>query len=238
MMKLTSIKQWLSSAADVLMPRVCPVCQRPLGADEPWICRQCLMDLPRTRFEDVDFNAMEQLFAGQVPIERATAYFYYERGAPYASILHDIKYHNVPRMARWLAARAVREMQPSGFFNGLDAITPVPLHPTKRAQRGYNQCDYIVRGLADATGLPVIDALRAVRSHSTQTHKGALERWRNIQGNYAATSAASQLAGKHLLLVDDVVTTGATLTTCATVLRQAVPGLRLSLFTLAAARLA
>ena len=128
-------------------------------------------------------------------------------------------------------------MEWSRFFDGIDVVTAVPLHRSKLAHRGYNQSEYLARGIADALGTPYIEALKAVRPHSTQTRKGALERWQNIQGNYVLnTKHASRLAGKHILLVDDVVTTGSTLTVCATLLKQ-IPGTTVSLFTIAAARL-
>ena len=232
-----TIKQWLDGAADVAMPRVCPVCQQALDGDERWLCRLCLSALPRTRYEDVTFNTMEQHFAGQVAIERATAYFFYEKGSPYASILHDIKYHGMPKMGQWLTARAVGDMAGSHFFDGIDAVTAVPLHRSKLARRGYNQSEYLARGIAHALNIPYIEALKAIRPHSTQTHKGALERWLNIQGNYTLNHQnASRLTGKHILLVDDVVTTGSTLTVCATLLKE-IPEVKVSLFTLAAARL-
>ena len=233
---LKTIKQWLSAAADMAMPRTCPVCGKTLDGDERWICRQCLASLPRTRYEDVPFNTMEQHFAGQVPIERATAYFFYEKGSPYASILHDIKYHNTPSMGRWLTARAVTDMAGSRFFEGIDVVTAVPLHRSKLAQRGYNQSEYLARGIAEALNIPYVEMLKAVRPHSTQTHKGAMDRWLNIQGNYALRRGSEAWAGKHILLVDDVVTTGATLIVCATALRE-IPNVTVSLFTLAAARL-
>ena len=231
-----TIKQWLSAAADVAMPRVCPVCGKALDNDEQWLCRKCLAALPRTRYEETDFNTMEQHFAGKVPIERATAYFFYEKGSPFASILHDIKYHSLPKMGYWLTSRAVTEMAGSHFFEGIDVVTAVPLHRSKLAHRGYNQSEYLARGIADRLGIPYVEALNAVKPHSTQTHKGALERWQNIQGNYALKNDASHLSGKHILLVDDVITTGSTLTVCASLLKS-IPGATISLFTLAAARL-
>ena len=233
---IRTIKQWLNAAADVVMPRMCPVCQQALDSDERWLCRKCLSALPRTRYEEVEFNTMEQHFAGKVPIERATAYFFYEKGSPYSSILHDIKYHGIPTMGRWLTARAVCDMESSHFFDGIDAVTAVPLHRSKLAHRGYNQSEYLARGIADALSIPYVEALKAIRPHATQTHKGAMERWQNIQGNYALKNDADQLAGKHILLVDDVITTGSTLTVCATLLKQ-IPGVTVSLFTLAAAQL-
>lgn len=233
----TTIKRWLQAAADVVLPRVCPVCGKTLDAGETWLCRACLAGLPRTRYEEVDFNAMEQLFAGKVPIGRATAYFYYEKDSPYASILHDIKYHSTPSMGYWLTSRAVSHMAESRFFDGIDVVTAVPLHRSKLAHRGYNQSEYLARGIADAIDAPYVDALKAIRTHATQTHKGALERWQNIQDNYTLNNdTASSLAGKHILLVDDVVTTGSTLTVCAALLNT-IPGVTVSLFTLAAARL-
>lgn len=231
-----TIREWLEAAADVAMPRNCPVCGQTLDCDEQWLCRKCLAGLPRTRYEDVEFNTMEQHFAGKVPIERATAYFFYEKGSPYASILHDIKYHSTPRMGQWLTARAVKDMESSHFFEGIDVVTAVPLHRSKLAHRGYNQSEYLARGIAEALGIPYVELLKAVRPHSTQTHKGAMERWQNIQGNYVLKNEADQQAGKHILLVDDVITTGSTLTVCASELKK-IPGARISLFTLAAARL-
>lgn len=231
-----TIRQWLNAAADVVLPRTCPVCGRSLDGDEPWLCRRCMAELPRTHYERTDFNTMEQHFAGKVPIERATAYFFYEKGAPYSSILHDIKYHGTPLMGRWLTARAVTDMAGSGFFEGIDVVTAVPLHRSKRAHRGYNQSEYLARGIAGALGIPYVETLEAVRPHSTQTHKGALERWQNIQGNYVLKKETDQLAGKHILLVDDVITTGSTLIVCASALK-AIPDAKVSVFTLSAARL-
>jgi len=233
---LKTIRQWLGAAASVVLPRVCPVCGKALDSDEQWLCRQCMAQLPRTRYEQTSFNAMEQHFAGKVPIERATAYFFYEKGAPYSSILHDIKYHNLPLMGQWLASRAVTDMATSRFFDDIDAVTAVPLHRSKLASRGYNQSEYLARGITSALHIPYVNALKAIQAHSTQTRKGAFDRWLNIQGNYALSNKAHLLAGMHVLLVDDVITTGSTLTACA-VLLKTVPGVKVSVFTLAAARL-
>ncbi|MBR1551923.1 MAG: ComF family protein [Muribaculaceae bacterium] len=232
-----ALNQWLRAAADVLMPRTCSVCGEPLGADEPYVCRGCMAHLPRTRLEQVEFNAMEQLFAGKVPIERAAGFFYYEKDSPYASIIHDAKYRNMPKLGQWIAGQAYAEMSGSGFFDGIELVVPVPLHRDKQARRGYNQSLYIARGIAQAAGVVVGEAVEAVRSHSTQTRKGAIERWQNTRGMYRMKARmSSALEGKHVLIVDDVVTTGSTLEACAEAL-LAVPGIKISLFTLAVARL-
>ena len=234
---MSKLTEWGHALADVLMPRICPVCGNALHADEQHICRSCLVALPRTHLEDVEFNTMEQLFAGKVPIERATSYFYYQKTSPYAQILFDIKYRNMPRMGQWLTSRAAHDLSASGFFDGIDAIVPVPLHASKLAERGYNQSDYLARGLAEALGLPVVQALKSTRAHGSQTRRGATDRWINVQGTYALNSKkAKYLENTHILLVDDVVTTGSTLEACARAL-LAIPGTTVSLFTLAIARL-
>lgn len=232
------IKDLISSAVGVFMPRTCSVCGKPLDGDEQFICRKCMMEMPRTHYEEIEFNPFDQLMAGKVPIERCASYFFYQKNDPYASILHDLKYRNMPTLGRWLTERATRDMLPSHFFDNIDAIVPVPLHYTKLASRGYNQSEYLAQGIARATGIPVVKALKAVREHTTQTHKDAAERMLNTQGMYAASKRHSKgLDGKHLLIVDDVVTTGSTLLACATALKAAIPNVKLSLFTLAAAQL-
>ena len=231
-MKLRTL---IHAAADVLMPRTCVVCGKPLDGEERYLCRECLMKLPRTHYEDIKFNVMEQHFAGKVPIERAAAYFFYEKESQYSQILQDIKYRNVPVMGKWLAERAAREMEASGLWVGIDYLVPVPLHFKKLAQRGYNQSDYIAQGISEHTGIAIYDVLEA-KAHATQTRKTAYERMLNAQGNYVAVAeAARTLKDKHVMLIDDVTTTGATLLACAESL-QHVEGIRISIFTLAAAR--
>ncbi len=129
-----------------------------------------------------------------------------------------------------------REIASSGFFDTVDVIVPVPLHRSKLAQRGYNQSEYIARGISRGIGRPVKNLLKAVKGHETQTRKGRYERLLNMQGVFAVVDVAA-VESKHLLLVDDVVTTGATLLTCAEVLRQAAPDVCISIATLAVARL-
>ena len=232
------IKDIITSATGVFMPRTCSVCGKPLDIDEKFICRKCMMNIPRTHYEEISFNPFDQLMAGMVPVERRASYFYYHKNDPYASILHDLKYHNMPTLGRWLAERATQQIQVSHFFDNIDAIVPVPLHYTKLASRGYNQSQYLAQGISRVIGIPVIKALKAVHEHSTQTHKDAAERQMNTMGMYAANLRhCKHLDGMHLLIVDDVVTTGATLLACATALHQSIPNVKISLFTLAAAQL-
>lgn len=232
---LSKIKYYMQAAADTVMPRPCPVCNNIMGSDEHHLCRQCIATLPFTRIENTPFNAMEQLFAGKVPIERAAALFFYEKGSPHASILHDIKYRGMAQLGVWMGKLAVQQMRPSGFFDGIEYIVPVPLHRDKLAKRGYNQAEMIARGIARETGATLLQAVVAIRPHSTQTRKGAYERWLNTQGTVQADPMAlQQLQGKHIMLVDDVITTGSTIISCAQTL-TGIPGLKQSVFTLAKA---
>lgn len=234
---LTRLKQYLQAAVDVVLPRTCPVCKRALVADEHYVCRNCMVTLPRTHFHEIKFNVMEQRFAGKMRVDHAAAYFYYEKGSPFSSIIHDIKYRNMPGMGKWMAKQAVNEMRESKFFQGIDVIVPVPLHIDKLAQRGYNQAECIAQGIAQATGAIVCNAVVALKAHNTQTQKGAYERWSNTHNTYGLNEKEiGKLEGKNVLIVDDVVTTGATLLACAEVVAQ-IPGITIYLFTLAAARL-
>ncbi|MBR5102153.1 MAG: ComF family protein, partial [Muribaculaceae bacterium] len=106
---MSKISEWLSNAVAVIMPRACAVCGKPLAAGEKWLCRRCLDEIPVTQLHTIEFNDMEKLFA-TYRIERATGYFYYEKSNPYAKILHDIKYRNMPTMGQWLAARAATQI--------------------------------------------------------------------------------------------------------------------------------
>ncbi|MBQ0115836.1 MAG: ComF family protein [Bacteroidales bacterium] len=233
-----SIKQIFRATADVLMPRTCSVCDGVLDGDERYLCRQCLATLPLTRLEKVEFNAMEQRFAGKVPIERATALFYYDRGNPYTHIIHDIKYRNMPRMGVWMGALAARNIAPTQFFDGIDFLIPVPLHRSKLIVRGYNQSMQIALGISQETGITAVDnVLIAPQPHSSQTRKGAEERSLNTSGIFKCTSRAASFAGKHVLIVDDVVTTGSTTLACAEALQHACPQIKISILSLAVTRL-
>ncbi len=226
----------LQYIADLLFPRLCPVCGRALNAGEKYVCALCMAELPRTGYHKIEFNAMEQLFAGKVPVERATGYFFYERGSRHAAILHSLKYRNQPYLGKWIASQFAKEIAGSGFFEGISAIVPVPLHRSKLAARGYNQSEYIARGIAEVAGCPVLPLVKAVKGHETQTSKGQHERLLNTVGVFKASAEAKRFAGSHILLVDDVVTTGATLLACAEAMKSSVPDIKISIATLAVAR--
>ena len=192
------------------------------------------MDMPRTNWHLEKDNPVEQQFWGKFPLERATSYFLYHKGSDFRHILHQLKYEGREDIGRTMGRFMAEEIRSSGFFDGVDFIVPVPLHPRKLRERGYNQSERLSEGIAEVTGITM--DVRAVcrRVYSqTQTRKSAYERWENVAGIFEVEHP-ERYAGKHILLVDDVLTTGSTITACADAF-AGVEGLRISVLTLAKA---
>ena len=228
------IKDWLNSFLSLLFPHCCVVCGRPLAKGEECLCIMCNINLPRTNYHLWKDNPVERLFWGQIPLERATSFFFYRKGSDFRQILHQLKYGGKKEvgiiMGRYMAA----ELSDSGFFEGVDVIIPIPLHKKKQQIRGYNQSECIARGIAAVTGITVCVELGGRRMiKKTQTRKSVFERWENVDGIFELNHADS-LTGKHILIVDDVLTTGATTIACASRLAE-VEGTRTSVLTLAMA---
>ena len=179
---------------------------------------------------------MEQLFAGKVLIENASGFFFYEKGNPYSNILHDLKYRNQPQLGRFIAQLYAKELISKGAFKDIDCIIPIPLYHSKMVKRGYNQSLLIAQGFADIFNVPVYtDVITAPRPHDSQTNKGIYERWLNTQGIFE-TKNVEKIESKHVLIVDDVITTGATLLSAATTI-STINGIKISLATIGVARL-
>ncbi len=231
-----SIKTLASALLDVIFPRTCSVCGMVLASHEKHICTKCSISIPRTLFHLHKFNPMEQLFAGKIAFERATGFFFYDKETPYSNILHDLKYRNLPQLGSYFASLFAKELAPYNYFSDIDYIIPVPLHKSKLIKRGYNQSEMIANGLAEVLNLPVLtNVIVATRPHETQTHKGIYERWQNTQDVFDAQHTHI-IEGKHILIVDDVVTTGATLLNAALTIAD-VPNVKISFATLGVARL-
>lgn len=228
------IKDWLYSFLSLLFPRCCVVCGRPLAKGEECICAACNINLPRTNYHLQKDNPVEQLFWGKIPLERATSFFFYRKGSDFRQILHQLKYGGQKEIGAIMGRYMASELSSSGFFEGVDVIIPVPLHKKKQQIRGYNQSEWIARGIAVVTGIPVdTDAVVRRKNTETQTRKSTFERWENVDGIFELYRAEA-LVGKHILLVDDVLTTGATTVACASRLME-VKGMRISVLTLAMA---
>lgn len=222
----------LNDLLNLLFPRLCLLCHSPLVEGEEHICLRCLSDLPYIAFKGIDNNPAMQLFAGKTDISHAYSFLHYEKGGKVQQLIHSVKYNDNKELGFWLGRLAASECMKSVFPDTIDLIIPVPLHPAKLKQRGYNQSEWIARGVCSATSLPTDNTSihRAIQTE-TQTHKQIYERWINVKDVFSVVNP-EKLQGKHILLIDDVATTGSTIEACAQTLLK-VSGVRISVFTLA-----
>lgn len=226
--------KWISDLFHLFYPPSCLVCGGSVASAEKYICTRCMQELPRTYYYLRPDNEMARRFWGNIPIERATAFFQYSKESEYRKIVYNLKYHDLPEIGKILGSQAAKEAFSSGFFEGIDVIVPVPLHPAKRKKRGYNQSEWIAWGIAHTTGIPVCaDVLVRPVAASTQTRKSLFER-KNVEGDFTVISPGL-FYGKHILLVDDVMTTGSTVLSCAQAMNK-IPDIRFSIFTLGVVR--
>lgn len=214
-----------------MFPRSCHICGEKLAPSEHYICLPCLSRMPRTLYHRQSDNPMEQRFMGIIPYERATGHFFYSRGSDLATLIQDFKYRKFPGLARYLGSVVATELLTTDFLSDIDIIIPVPMHVWKQARRGYNQAAEVAHGLAEVVGLPVSTALKAVRSHRTQTSMTLDARRKNVSGMFRLDNPDS-INDRYVLLVDDVCTTGATLLAASEAILAAAPEARITLLTL------
>lgn len=223
---------WWSRLLDLISPRLCVVCGRRLAPTERSLCSVCVLHLPRTTYQFTpEDNLMARLFWGQVPIERSAALMFYEPHSEMAQMVYRLKYDNRPDIGEDLGRLMASEMQMARFFDDIDFLLPVPLSPKRLRQRGYNQSEMLTVGINDITKIPVVtNVLKRRFFHQSQTTLSRQDRQENVTDMFCL-SKADVLQGKHVLLVDDICTTGATLTACANVLKE-IPSVRISILTL------
>jgi ComF family protein len=225
---------WAADFAALFLPRRCAGCDTGLMRFEDRLCLACMNDLPRTRFHDDPANRVEQLFWGKVEIASASAFLFFSSSGMVQRMLHRLKYAQDREVGMMLGRLMAEELMVAERFVGVDTLVPVPLHPRKERKRGYNQCQVIVEGMLQAWPVQQTgrELMRVVRTPS-QTRKGRLDRWLNVQEAFVVQDV-EVLRGRHVMLVDDVVTTGATLEGCIKALSK-VPNIRISVCTLACA---
>lgn len=204
-----------SRLVDLIAPRACVVCGGRLGIHEFFLCGSCNLQLPRTNYADNPYeNDMARLFWGQLPVERCAALFFYQGGSGPSQILYELKYKNHPEIGEFFGRMITEEWNDTGFFEGIDLIVPVPLAKERQRQRGYNQSLHIARGIGSVTRLPIVtNAVSREQFVESQTQKDRWQRNENVEGCFRLNDG-SALKGRHVLLVDDVVTTGATICSC------------------------
>ena len=206
---------FLSRILDLLSPRACAVCGQRLAVDEDVLCSMCNLHLPRTGYSrDAYDNEMARLFWIQLPIERATALMFYQPHSQAGNMIYDLKYRNHPETGEMLGRMMAEEMTADDFFEGIDLIVPVPLARKRQRQRGYNQSMEIAKGISRVTHIPIAnDAVRRISFSESQTQKNRQGRQENVEGAFKLGNGR-KISGKHLLIVDDIVTTGATVIAC------------------------
>lgn len=217
----------------LFFPETCPVCARTLVEGEEAICLECDAAMPRTNYHlDSDNRLYYTLLSQHIPLVHAAAMFHYASSNPYSRLIVDAKYRNRPELSRAMGAKYAGEIISSGVFDDVDLLVPVPMHWWKQIRRGYNQAVEIASGISEVTGIPVVEALVS-RRHGSQTRRTAYERLLNARRTYSVADVGT-IEGRHIMLVDDVVTTGATLVSCCEAVRRQSPSTRISVVALAA----
>ena len=216
----------------LLFPRLCYACGNQLMRNENLICTECFVVIPRTNYHFIEDNPVAQLFWGRCLIEKAAAFSYYNKGSRIRKLIHNLKYNGIREIGYDLGRLYGLSLKTSGFINDIDIIIPVPLHPMKERIRGFNQSETISMGIADATHLPVdLKSLARVLVSATQTKRSRYERWTNVEGIFQVLDSQT-IMGKHVLLVDDVITTGSTIESCTNELLK-IEGVKVSAVALA-----
>jgi ComF family protein len=216
---MKAVLNLLEDMLGLIYPNICVTCGKHLPYGMPFVCPGCRYGLPRTGFHRERENPVEQIFWGRTPIQYAAALFYYTKGSRYQKLIHVMKYHGKKELGYEMGKIYGRDLLNSPFSE-IEMIVPVPLHSSKKRKRGYNQSEWIGMGLAESLEKPLVDNIlyRSVKT-KTQTRKSRHERWKNVE-NVFRLRDIDPLRNRHILLVDDVITTGATLESCANVLSR------------------
>ena len=222
----------IDNIINLFYPNTCRICGRTLSTHENYLCLHCIQNIPRTDFHIKDSHPAEQLFRGKIEIEEAFSFFYFTPNSNYRQLIHQIKYNGEKHCGQYMGTLFAQELVRDGKLQDIDIIIPVPLHRSKERRRGYNQSEWIAKGIANVIHKNVNShLLYRKRKNESQIYKSLYDRWLNTQQTFQLDKSTN-IEDKHILLIDDVVTTGATLLACA----EALSGLKnckLSLLTLA-----
>lgn len=228
---ITKFKSAFNSFVRLFYPRVCAGCGHNLLTGEEYICLTCHQNLVPTQFNLKQENAFFRNMSARIPIEAATSMYYFTKGGIIQNIMHEIKYKGNRALAVYLGKMLGKKYLQDNVFSSVDVIIPVPLHSKKEKSRGYNQCALIGSGIGEVMGKNLESrALLRKTFTTTQTHKSRVDRWENVKDAFQLGNT-QHLKGKHILLFDDVMTTGATLEACARTLLE-IEGVKISLATL------
>jgi ComF family protein len=228
---LNLVKKYTEAFLSLFYPKICMACSASLVGNEDILCTGCLLSLPETGYHKFTGNPVEQIFWGRLNLENATSLLFFDKGSKYRRLIHQLKYKGKKEIGVFLGKLLGIRLSEAKLDN-IDLIVPIPLHPIKLRRRGYNQSEEIAKGLATIIKKPVVgNSLKRIIQGSSQTYKGRYDRWENAEGIFRV-SKPELLKNKHVLLIDDVVTTGATLE-AAGIAILAIEGTRISIATLA-----
>lgn len=240
----THISEIFSALLDLFFPHLCHVCNKHQPAGDQLLCVNCLSGLSLTDYNSVEDNPFIQHFYGRLPVLSGACLYHFTKTGTVRQLLHAIKYNNRTEVGVQEGRRLGRFLMDSASWENVDYIIPVPLHPKKQRLRGYNQCKVITDGMAEEMHIPVYPLIKRVKFSTSQTKKGRAGRIEALDGVFMPDFKAISLfleqtkkENPHFLLVDDVLTTGATLEACSLALLKAFPDARLSLATLAMGRM-
>lgn len=224
----------LKSLVNLLFPRVCAACGNVLLEGEDSVCTTCRFLLPKTGYENNPDNPLAQMFYGQMPFNAVMAEFFFSKTGKVQHLIHGLKYHHCRENGIFLGQEIGKSLLKAPDYQGIDFIIPIPLHPKKEKLRGYNQSLVIAEGIHEIMNVPIAEKslVRSVYTN-TQTKKSREERYQNVKDIFELKKP-EQLQGKHVLLVDDVLTTGATLMSAGKALLHA-EGIKISVATVACA---
>jgi len=234
MITFPSLRQLWAGFTHLLYPELCVACGGDLPSSSTCFCLRCRAKLTPSDMHLVQDNEFIQRLWGRLKIESGAAAYYFTRESPIRMAVHHLKYKNKPEIGLMIGREFGRMLRESDFFKSVDGVIPVPLHPRKERMRGYNQSTVFAQGLSEAMDVPMLGKVLVRRVFTaTQTKKRRMERFENV-GEAFAVEKPQTIEGKHLLLVDDVLTTGATLELCGKSILE-VEGTRLSCATIAIA---
>ena len=228
------ISEYVSDFVALFYPQLCCGCGNPLQKGEEVICTLCRHYLPKTYYHIERDNPIEKHFWGRVDIHRAAACYFFQKGSRVQHLIHQLKYKGKTEAGIAIGKIYGHDLLESVDYRTVDLIVPVPLHKSKEILRTYNQADLFSEGLSIAMSKPWSKhALQRIAATETQTHKTKFERWQNV-GTVFKVAYPEMLAGKHVMIVDDVITTGSTLEACAQIILS-IPETKVSIATIACA---
>jgi ComF family protein len=229
MMQVQSV---IKDFAHLFFPHICAGCGTDVISLHTPVCARCLNRLPLTNFHLYPDNPVEKYFWGRIPVSAAAALCHFTEGSLVQQLLHQLKYKGNKEVGYLLGRMMGITLGESARFGDIDVLVPLPLFAARQKKRGYNQSAIICNGLGAVMNLPVnTNAVVRLSATETQTRKNRIDRWKNMEGKFEIVNSKA-LNGRHILLVDDVITTGATMEACGQAILE-IPGAKLSIATLA-----